>query len=334
MRQPCPPARRAHHFSRRRLIGGLGACIGLAPGLVGCVTSPPVTALPDSVPVEVTPSGDFIVRMRLGEAEDVPFKLDTGAAMSALYADFAHLGTAPETPAVVEIWGLGGTSVRPVVQLAGGRLGGVAYSGLDVAILKNSRPETDAVGLIGMDVLSGWTMEAHAGSGQRAIYPAGQVPARRFHGWDRVPLVEDPFGAHAYGFKFGQVEVWDSQVPALIDTGSHLSIMNWEAARLVPNLRRYWQRAYEAWRYYGAVGEFRVTSTSELQDIRMGEAVWDRVEVIITDLDSLSLLGSAGHPLIIAGANMFAHRDFIFDPSRSELHVRGAREDLPKVVFK
>lgn len=324
----------AHALSRRAMLGGLAASAGLTPLLASCATTAPVSSLQGAVPVELTPLGDFIVRVDLDGAPAVPFKLDTGAGMSALYSDFAHLGTVSDPPETVEVWGLGGTRVCPVARIGRFAIGGRAYANLPVSVLDQSRPGTGAVGILGMDILRDWVLEARSETGERGLYPASELNWRRFHAWDRAELTEDPFGAHGFGLKFGWVTVMGRRVAALVDTGSHLSVINWEAARLVPELDRYWERSYRAWRYYGAVGDFRVTGTSELFDVSMGSVRWDRVEVIITDLDSLSLLGSDGHPLIIAGANMLAERDFVFHPAGNELRVRGPRRVSPGVVMR
>ena len=284
--------------------------------------------------MEVTPFGDFIVRVRVGAEENVPFKLDTGAAMSTLYADFAGLGTPPTHAESVDVWGLGGTARRPVSRLSSLAFGHHTYTDLPVAVLADSRPETGAVGILGMDVLKDWALESRASTGERTLYPVREVRWRRFAGWDLVPLRVDPFGRHAFGLRFGTIGVMGTDVPALFDLGSHLSIMNWEAANLVPEMHRYWERTYEAWRYYGAVGEFHVSGTSVIADVAMGEARWDRVEVILTDLDSLSPLGAVGQPFMIAGANMFTGRDFVFNPAGNEIRVRGTRNASPGVVVR
>jgi hypothetical protein len=145
--------------------------------------------------------------------------------------------------------------------------------------------------------------------------------------------MEDPFGPHGFGLKFGSITVLGTQVVALFDLGSHLTIMNWEAARLVPKMRHYWESAYQSWRYFGAVGDFRVSVIGQLFNVSMGEARWQRVDAIITDLDSLSPLGSKGQPLIIAGANMFADRDFVFDPSGREIRIRDVLRPSTGIVL-
>ena len=324
----------ASAFSRRSLIGGLVACAGLCPLVSGCTTTAPVSALAGAVPVELTASDDFIVWARLNTGPAVPFKLDTGAGMSALYSDFIDLGAVSDPPEMVEVWGLGGTRLCPVARIGRFEIGGRAYENLPVSVLDQSPPGSSAVGILGMDILRDWVLEARTDTGERALYPDSVLNWRRFHAWDSAELIEDPFGMHGFGLKFGWVKVMGTRVAALVDLGSHLSVMNWEAARLVPDLDRYWQRAYESWRYYGAVGNFRVSGTSELFDVSMGSVRWDRVEVIITDLDSLSLLGSEGHPLMIAGANMFAGRDFVLHPAGNELRVRGPRRVSPGVVMR
>lgn len=124
-----------------------------------------------------------------------------------------------------------------------------------------------------------------------------------------------------FDLQFAQVRLRNERVAALIDTGSQYSVMNWEAARLIPDLDSYWRKQRREWEYRGAVGSFGVSGLVEIEGLQIDKAQWEQVEVIVTDLNSLSAIGSEGQPLFIAGANLFAGRDFVFDPAAGQMRV-------------
>lgn len=306
-------------LTRRTVLGAgllaLGACAGLPASDSAAI---------ETLPLELDDKDQYLVPVRVNRQRQVRFKIDTGASMTALFPASAGLGEASEPVEYIQVWGLGGGGLQRSVRLRELSFGGRAYADRQVPVL-DGRTENTFAGLIGMDILQDFAAEFRDADRKLVLRPPGASGARSYLAWDRIRLSQDPYESHGFGLQFAEVRLRDEPVSALIDTGSQYSVMNWEAARLIPDLDSFWRKQRREWEYRGAVGSFGVSGLVEIERLKIDKARWEKVEVIVTDLDSLSVIGSEGQPLFIAGANLFAGRDFVFDPAAGQMRVAPRR---------
>jgi predicted aspartyl protease len=235
----------------------------------------------------------------------------------------------------VLIRGLTGIATKPTVSLPAISLGDHALAARRAVVLDREDASHDAAGILGMDVLADFVLRIDADAGKIGFYPvteeAPRLPAR----FRRVPLSGGPPAQRNYGLLFASVRIAGREVPALVDTGSDFSAMNWHAALLHGDLRRIHNDLRRAWRVAGATGDFRPRTTVTVGRVPMGGWQWIDQRFLVLPLDGLSVLGADRLPLVILGADMLSGRDVVLDPRRQQLFIApaaGTSENIAREI--
>jgi len=221
---------------------------------------------------------------------------------------------------------------RRIVTLQQMALGPLQYTQKSVIVLddlKSGLGETETYdGLIGMDILSDYSLIISPSYQELKLMPKEQeiyVPSY----WSRIELTQNPFQADGRNLHFLQLRIAGRRTPALLDTGSEFSLLNWSAARFsqVKSIRR---RLEKDWQMQGAVGVFKPQAKIRLEYFRGGQKFWADKDFIVMDFESLDILGVADQPFIIAGMNLLAGETIFIDFERNfPAIVSGVTEDDP-----
>jgi len=189
---------------------------------------------------------------------------------------------------------------RRIVTLPQVTIGPLQYTQKQVIVLDNPKSgfaETENYdGLIGMDILSDYNLLISPSSQELKLIPRVReiyVPGY----WSRIELTQNPFLADGRNLHFLQLRIAGRRTPALLDTGSEFSLLNWSAARFsqVKLIRR---RLERDWQMQGAVGVFKPQTKIRLRHFRGGQKFWDDKDFIVMDFESLDILGVADQPFI------------------------------------
>lgn len=301
----------------------LGAAMLL---LVGCAvgTAEAPETNPHAFVLDARPSEEiFVVSVVVNGRGPFAFLIDTGATVSAIFADSRErLGVAPhENVEFANVRGVVSTEQLPLFTIPSIRLGPREHRDVKFVQLPRPRVADDIDGIIGVNVLREYAFGFDYRSRRLTFIPRERFDPAPYRGWDLAALDPDPFGGGDFGLHFATGEIDGQTIPVLIDTGTTPSIVNWEAAEVsdfLEQLRRHLRRKYQI---AGAIDSFPPRVRARMPTIRIGRHYWDSPVVLVLDLEPLDVLGGDGRPLIIAGADMLSKRSFMIDFENNEMFI-------------
>ncbi|MEO1659081.1 MAG: aspartyl protease family protein [Pseudomonadota bacterium] len=276
------------------------------------LSSLPTAYVTPSPPIdpEVSP---FLVNVMLNGQGPFTMLVDTGSSRSAIFQSATNrLGLTPDISSTIRVRGLSSVVPRPVVRDVDLELGPFTFEGLDMVDLPD-RDEPRFQGIIGVDVLSSFVMVFDAEQWAMVFVPREDMPTNTFDQWVEVETVLPPSGIDDFGLGFINAYVGFRQVTALIDTGSSLSVANWETALYSPRVRLLRRQLRRQWELEGANGSFQPHAFVRLPNLRMRSFEWSEPAFLLSDLDTLDVLGADTDPFIIVGFDLLEQQSFAFD---------------------
>ena len=307
------------------MLRGLGACLAALAWIASagallsaCQSRPAVPTLGEAVrdsqslrlPYTVDRSG--LIHVEVGVNGEGPFRLllDTGATRTSLYRPVARrLGL--QSTGAARVHGLVGEDIHETAAIDSLTLGAHDTGPQNVVVLP-SRPDTVGDGILGMDILERHRIFLAADTREIVLLDRSRPEPVPPPEWGRIELEGNPWGRDSKGLRFLQLRVNGRLAPALLDTGSGVSVMSFEFADW-PEVRNARRRMRENWELNGALDTFRPRVEVRGVDFRAGNRVWYDENFIIKDLDTLEVIGAAGEPFAIAGLNLFADASFYLD---------------------
>lgn len=285
-----------------------------------------------AVPVQFLGSGLITVPVTIGNANPVPFIIDTGATRSAIYKSSAiELGLPIESENQVQIYGMVSNALRPEIRIPELRVGGHLTVNAPFAVLE--RPKYNSVaneivpaGILAMDVLEAYRLYFDYETKQLYFSVSQIGPPLIAPEWRKITLTKNPHIADGRNLRFMNLRMIGPSVPALLDTGSELNIMNWRVAKY-PTVRQMRKRLRDSWILAGAVGEFNPRIRTRVDRFRAGQKFWQNKEFLVMDFDNLDILGIAEKPFIIAGVNLLTETSFILDFKHNVLALEPKKSD-------
>lgn len=290
------------------------------------VETAPVTQienLPGSftVPYHITDAGHLIVDISINGRPAQPFIVDTGANVSAVYAPYAEAMELVKTENGVVVNGLVSTNIRPSLEAVVFKIGPKWFLPSSVILLEEPIIKNDAIGLLGLDVLSTYTVLFNRTTMMASFIQSDEVNADTFAGWKKIALRNKVGSFPDNGLYFAQVVLKDDPVPVLIDTGSDSNLVNWPLATLDEEFEKVQRRLQAEMRLQGANETISVMMRTVFFDLALGNKKWPEVNVIVMDFDSFTTIAPVDRPFMIAGAPMFTPSTFAFDFAGNRLYI-------------
>jgi predicted aspartyl protease len=283
---------------------GLCACGGASQ--TATEDAAPVAAYSE-VPLTYDDSAYAVVPVTIG-GQELPFLLDTAAYPSILTPwalDTLGLAQSADT---MQVGGATGQSTARVVPIDSIQIGTRTVRNLEAPIVDLSRAKRSDIrhaGIFGNRALKNFDVVYDLPNERLRLYPIITDSVSQVAGLDtlqRVPF-EDVYGG-AGGFVTFPLSVGEGDVRAIMDTGSPITIFNWEAAALGGATR-------ETATNIGTVSGLQATSVDlyrhVFSDIRVGDLQFGPVETRVADLPVFRRLGLEGEAAIV-GNDFLANR--------------------------
>ena len=274
-----------------------------------------------SVPYRTSDAGHFLIDVSVNENEPQPFILDTGANVSAIYEPAANAMGLSAGKEMVAVNGLVGSGLRPRLEGIEMRIGPRAYSPENPILLEESKFENDAIGLLGVDILSGSVLVFSATDQVVTILSSEAVDRSLFAGWRQIRLRNQISGYEDNGLYFSETILKDERVPVLIDTGSDINIINWSLATLDESYKRVQRRLRKQTELHGATESSVISLQTTFFDLRIGQENWSEIEVLVLDFEGFKDIAPVDEPFMVGGAALFADKDFAFDFAGNRIYV-------------
>ena len=263
------------------------------------------------VPFEINELDHMVVDVEINGTAQSTAVLDTAATFALLDSRVARQSHVPE-PAegarTVEILGLNGVKVYPVVQIGGLKMGELSLPAMDAAYSKDLDIPGAAPNVLPSAAFPGDVLELNFEERQIRLYDGR--PDRSNSG------VSDAVNYETRGgLMFVEVRINGQAGVGLIDTGSNLTFVNSafaKSAKMRPNdeLTQLLQGAT------GGSTDVRVASARKLA---IGEFNFLRAEILVADPFLLTSLGLADQPAIVIGLDYLSQFTVQFDRRRERV---------------
>ena len=300
--------------------------------LVACETTTTTEVAEDapanqgiSVPFN-TDTGLFHVNVQINNEGPYTFILDTGATISSLYeGPRQQLGIEPSGDRRVTVHGVVESQDTPVGLVQSLRIGDLHKENINVALLANRVSQPRAAGILGMDIMSDYVLVFDSEQKTLTFVNPDEFTTGPYRRWARIRLNSNPYNEQDFGLLFADITLRRDEIPALIDTGAELTLMNWAAGN-IRQLRTALRIEREKWELEGATGTFRPRLLVSFSAILAGNHVWRDKMIYILNYETLEILAGKDDPLIIAGADLFIGRDFVIDIPGKQMFIKHAKD--------
>ncbi len=277
-------------------------------------------------PLTTTSHGRWVVTVTLDDNHKVDMILDTGATYSAFFNDSVDkFNLIVDDTNLTRIHGLVANSYASNTVIEHLSFGTDSFYNKSFAILPETKNNTDKViaadGLIGMDIMENYRVFVDVKKSQIYFIPIDFPDLLLPGNMTPIPLSSNPYRDVAPRLNFLTLSIKNKEIPALLDTGTDVHIINWHAATFV---EAHALRAQLKWRWKlaGAVGEFKPVIRAHVNEVRSGGYKWQDVNMIIKDTDSLDIIGISDKPILIAGIEFFDNRNVYLDFKNNKLWLQ------------
>ncbi len=318
----------------------LVACSALSPRAPSAPMLLDSLSHPDIIkfPLQTTVHGRWVVNVEVGEGQIADMILDTGATYSAFFKDTVdRFGLNVDPNNVTRIHGLVTKKLVATTQVERLGFGQDYFYNKNFAVLPENPANADQVmpsdGIIGMDIMEGYRIYVDASERQIYFIPNALPDFELPINMKAIPLFSNPYKDVAPRLHFFTLGVQNKDIPALLDTGTDVHIMNWHAATFVA-ARSIRSQLKWRWKVSGAVGEFKPVVRANMSKLKAAAYEWQDINVIIKDTDSLDILGVSDQPVVIAGIGLFDNRNVYLDFQADKLWLQKkySNEDVGRIV--
>jgi len=273
-----------------------------------------------SLPYSLEPSGRVIVDVSLNGNGPFRFAVDTAATSSFITVPALaqlEIATVPDLTATVH--GALASGRFPVAIISQIGVGTERWRDARLVVLPAAtRAVVSIDGALGADFLNRYSVAFAIAERQLRIYDAAAMAAAD-RGWAPIALTERLVGDSAEPLYFLDAEIAGHRIPALLDLGTGISVLNVAAAK---TLQLGATRSDKRGEFAGAVGSQPVLAQLGRQRLRTGGLSWRNEVFLIADLEIFTTLDMVEHPAAVIGSGLLTQRDFILDLPRNRLLVR------------
>lgn len=286
-----------------------------------------------ALPVKFLDNGLMTIPVTIGNADPIPFIIDTGATRSAIYKPFAiELGLPIESQNSVQIYGMIANELRPEIKVPELRVGAFVTENAPLAVLEPTEyyqitNQIVPAGILALDILENYRLFFDYETKLLHVSLSQAKPPNIAPEWRRIVLNPNPHINDGRSLRFIDLRMIGPSVPALLDTGSELNIMNWRVAKY-QSVRQMRKRLRESWVLAGAVGEFNPRVRTRVDRFRAGQKFWQNKEFLVMDFKNLDILGISEKPFIIAGVDLLTETSFLLDFQHNILALEPKKSDF------
>lgn len=304
-------------------MGVRASLLGICWLVAGCAATLNQDDALTAVPCEVQPGGRIVVNAQIDGRGPFRFAVDTAATGSFLYARTqAELGLEPVPGVTATVHGAVASGQYPVIDIDRLTIGDVVWTNARLIALPVDSGGSETIdGVIGADFLRRYSVGFSAREKVLRLYRPSTIGGRALRGWEAIALEPRIIGNSGEPLHFLRIEIEGNRIPALLDLGAGISILNLPGAsalRLAPT------RAEQAGEFSGALGSEPVMARLGSQPVRTGRVRWHDEVFLIADFEIFQTLGYGDRALAILGSGLFTQRDFIIDFARNRLLVRAS----------
>ena len=260
------------------------------------------------IPHQVGTQGHIIVHVTINDQGPFNFVLDTGASISAVFdRTREEAGLELVGGEKVLVHGMVGIGEFPVMTIDHLKVGGESWLDARVASL----PVSDEIsaefdGILGVDFLGKYAVSVSARDQVVRLYPPLLVAEKAYRGWTSVPMRQLDIGRGDASAFTVNLHINGITIPALLDLGAGVNLMNWHAAHAIRVKPKRGNRR----KLYGVVDGVPIIADLDVEELRIENLHWRNRNFLISEFAVFKVLDLEHQPVAIVGPGLFKERDF------------------------
>lgn len=275
------------------------------------------------IPHEVGSQGHIIVQAMINDQGPFKFALDTGASISVVF-DHARKEAGLDLVGAekVLVHGMVGIGEFPITTINHLKVGGESWLDARVASLPVGDEISDELdGILGVDFLEKYAVNVSTRDQVVRLYPPPLVSERDYLGWTSVPMRQLSIGSGDASAYTVNLNINGITIPALLDLGAGVNLMNWHAAHAIRVKPKRGSRR----KLLGVIDGVPVIADLDVEKLKIEHLHWRNMNFLISEFAIFEVLDLEHQPVAIVGPGLFKERDFVIDFVRSRL-LLGARK--------
>ena len=254
------------------------------------------------------------------------FLLDTGSSRTMLFEHLRQtLGLAPSEGGMLKVYAMNNIGTALPVKPRELRLAGQSITGLTLGVLPDDLKPADGVqgadGILGMDALSNYfLMMDHDALRLKLMDPAGPdtEPYRHWPSAELTPYRARDMNVTLWWLraKFG-----DQSVTALLDMGSGITMLNWNAAEKLGLRKSSFDKAPFSQSLRDALGTLEPVVTVKGLTITIADRTFPAQTVIVANAAVFRYFGLDNKAAAIIGPALLRYNSLAIDFNRRRVYI-------------
>ena len=248
------------------------------------------------------------------------FLLDTAASRSMMFEHLRlrlGLGTTGERPLIV--YGMQNVGTAQPVVAEELRLANETIRGLSMGVLPDDSDPAD--GLLGMDALSNYLLVLDRKQMRLKLLTPNGNDSAEFRNWPSLSLVRRPVQDATASLWLMRASVGGESVPSLLDMGSGMTILNWNAAEQMGLKRTNFPREGIPQKLRDALGTVEPVIFAKDVTIWLGGRVFTNQTVLVANVNVFRYFHLDGGPAAIIGSGLLKDNSLAIDFAQQRLYV-------------
>ena len=260
------------------------------------------------------------------------FLLDTAASRSMMFEHVrAQLGLDATSEKPLTVYGMQnvGTAVPVVAQEM--RLANEVIRGLSMGVLPNDSDPAD--GLLGMDALSNYLVVLDRGAMRLKLLTPDDGEVAEFRNWPSLSLTRRPVKDTAASLWLMRASVGGVSVTSLLDMGSGMTILNWNAAEQLGLKRTSFPREGVPQKLRDALGTVEPVIFVQHLTFWLGGRVFTDRTVLVANCNVFRYFHLDQAPAAIIGSGLLKDNSLAIDFARQRLYIGpGVAEESGRIA--
>jgi len=248
------------------------------------------------------------------------FLLDTAASRSMMFEHTrARLGLATTGEPPLTVYGMQNIGTAIPVKADELRLSTETIRGLSMGVLPDESDPAD--GLLGMDALSNYLLVLDRKRMRLKLLTLDGGEGAEFRRWPSLSLTRRPVKDAAASLWLMRASVGGVSVLSLLDMGSGMTILNWNAAEQLGLKRTYFPREGIPQKLRDALGTVEPVVFVKGMTIWLGGRVFTNQTVLVANVNVFRYFHLDAGPAAIIGSGLLKDNSLAFDFARQLLYV-------------
>ncbi len=263
------------------------------------------------IPFHISELEHMVVRIEINDTTSTTGVIDTAATFAMVDSRTALKSGVPAPGALapqVSILGVNGAKDYPIVRLDSVTTGNVRLGALDAAYSRDLNIPGTAANVLPSSAFPGDVLEFDFRNRLISVYD-GRPDRPKSTYFDTVPYTLEG------GLMFVDIRINGRKGRGLIDTGSNLTYVNSNFARLA----QLTTNAEKTQLLQGATGGDESLRVATARKVQLADFNFERADLFVTDPELFTLLGLEDEPVMVIGLDLLSEFKVQFDRRRSRI---------------